>query len=269
MRALRALVVDDERLARVGISRELEAIGGIEVVGACASGVEAVRAIRDAAPDVVLLDVRMPGMSGFDVVRDVGVEAMPAVVFVTAHDEHALRAFDVNAVDYVLKPVEPTRLREALRRVEERIDRDDDAPLGARLGSLLRRVEELEARTVDPESDPEADDPLERLAVEKGGQIRFVDVGDVRWIEAAGNYARLHTVYGDFLVRRTLKSLEEDLDASSFLRVRRSTIVNMARVRGIEPGDDRRYRIRLDDGTVLRSSRRRRGTVKSYVDRHR
>lgn len=259
MRMLRALVVDDERLARVGLRRELEELDGVEVAGECGGGSEAVRAIREASPDVVLLDIHMPGVDGFDVVRRVGADAMPPVIFVTAHDEHALRAFEVGAVDYVLKPVEPDRLREALERVRERRSRDAGADSGSELRDLLARVERLEA---------ERRSSAHRLTVQKGDHITFVDTEDVRWIESAGNYARLHTPEGPYLVRRTMKSLERDLDPDHFLRVRRSAIVNMDHVRHLEPADGRRYRIALEDGTTLHSSRRHRGAVHDYLRRH-
>lgn len=266
---LRALIVDDERLARVAIRRELERMEDVELVGECGDGEEAVRAIRALDPDLVFLDVRMPGMDGFDVVRSVGVEAMPPVIFVTAHDEHATRAFDVNAVDYVLKPVEPDRLETACRRALDRMSRGD-RDVGRRLSAVLDRLEALEARAAVEEHSGEAAGAIpKRLAVEKGGRISFVDVDDVRWIESAGNYARLHAFSGTFLVRRTMKSLERELDGDAFLRVRRSAIVNMEHVDEIESGNDERFLIRLDDGTELRSSRRRAGTVRRYIERHR
>jgi two-component system LytT family response regulator len=269
MAPLRALIVDDERLARVAIRRELERLEDVELVGECSDGEEAVRAIRELDLDLVFLDVRMPGMDGFDVVRTVGVEVMPPVIFVTAHDEHATRAFDVNAVDYVLKPVEPDRLETACRRVQDRLRRGD-RDVGERLAAVLDRLEALEARATDEERAGEAARAtLHRLAVEKGGRISFVDVSDVRWIESAGNYARLHTFGGAFLVRRTMKSLERELDGDVFLRVRRSAIVNMEHVDQIESGDDERFLVHLDDGTELRSSRRRTGTIRRYIDRHR
>ena len=278
MNGIRVLIVDDERLARVGLRRELAAMDGVEVVGECAGGAEAVEAIRDLAPDVVLLDVRMPGMDGFDVVREIGPDAMPPVIFVTAHDEHALRAFEVNAVDYVLKPVEPERFRTAFRRAAERLGKAGAEELRDQLGRILRRIDALEDRTPEEETPEEGASEegggrarpgrLDRLAVEKAGRVTFVEVDEIRRIESAGNYVRLHTGSGTYLARRTLKSLERDLDPGNFLRVRRSTIVNMERVAQLEPGEDGRWEIRLDDGTTLRASRRRRGAVSDYVERH-
>lgn len=260
MRTLRALVVDDERLARVGLRCELAALDSVEVTGECAGGTEAVQAIREASHDVILLDIHMPGVDGFDVVRQVGPDAMPPVIFVTAHDEHALRAFEVDAIDYVLKPVESDRLREALQRVRDRLSSTAPADGGSELRDLLARVERLEA---------EKGDPVDRLTVKKGGHISFVDTDDVRWIESAGNYVRLHTPEETYLVRRTMKSLERDLDPDHFLRVRRSAIVNMDHVRHLDPDEGNRYRIVLEDGTTLHSSRRCRSTVREYLQRHR
>lgn len=278
MGSLRVLVVDDERLARVGIRRELEAMDRVQVAGECEGGEEAVRAIRRLQPDLVLLDIQMPGMDGLEVVREVGVAAMPPVVFVTAHDEHALRAFELDAVDYVLKPIEPKRLRKAIRRVENRRVERDASRLRERLQRLLERLETLDDDSdVGPDDDSDDDAPPghhtaagapDRLAVEKAGRISFVDVSDVVWIESAGNYARIHAVHGSYLTRRTMKSLEEDLRAHDFLRVRRSAIVNMKRVESLELGDDRRYRIELGDETVLHSSRRHRAVLSAYVRDH-
>lgn len=259
MKTLRALVVDDERLARVGLCRQLADIDGVEVAGECGGGSEAVRAIREESPDVVLLDIQMPETDGFDVIRRTGADAMPPVIFVTAHDEHALQAFEVGAVDYVLKPVEPDRLREALERVRGRLSGGAPADRGSELRDLLARVERLEV---------ELDGPAHRLTVQKGDHVIFVDTSNVRWIESAGNYARLHTPDGPYLARRTMRSLEEDLDAVSFLRVRRSAIVNMEYVRHLERAAGNRYRIVLEDGTVLHSSRRYRSVVRDYVRRH-
>lgn len=271
MHALRTLIVDDERLARVGLRRQLEALEGADVVGECAGGEEAVRAIEELEPDLVLLDIQMPGMGGFDVVRRVGPAAMPPVVFVTAYDEFALEAFEVDAVDYVLKPIDPDRFRSALTRARRRIRKGSRADLEQRLRRVLERLEMGEgglgsaSRAGGPGAASGA--PFRRLTVRKSGRVVLLDVAEVDWVESAGNYVRLHVGGEAYLLRRTTKELERELDPGAFLRIHRSIIVNMERVSHLEraPGD--RYTFVLEDGTRLDSSRRRRTAIEAFLNR--
>lgn len=227
--ALRVIVVDDEPLARARLRRLLADAGDVAVVAECGEGEAARRAIAEQPADLVLLDVEMPVSGGFALIDAVGAAAMPDVVFVTAHAEHAARAFDVRAVDYLLKPVRPERLAEALARVRSR--RAAPPALG------------------------------ERLAIRDGGRVTFVAVDDVERAEAAGNYVELHAAGRTFLMRETLSGLEQRLDGERFLRVHRRTIVRLDRVVAIEPAGGGEYVVSLRGGARVASGRSYRGRL--------
>lgn len=225
---LRALVVDDEPLARrnliVLLSRDAD-IGSIEE---CGSGAEAIERVRASRPDLVFLDVQMPEYDGFDVLELLGADMPPAVVFVTAHDEYALRAFEAGALDYLMKPFTDARLERALSRAKERLSMRKEQPAPV----------------------------AERLIVKSAGQIVFVDVADIDWIDAANYYACLHAGASTHVLRRSLSVLEQELDPQVFCRIHRSTIVNLHRVRGLELTDDGEYSVLLKSGERLKASRR-------------
>ncbi len=242
--ALRVLVVDDEPPARRRLRALIERRSGTEVAGEAGDGRAAVEAIGRLAPDVVLLDVAMPGMSGLEVVAAVGAERMPAVVFVTAYDEYAVAAFELEAVDYVTKPVEPERLGRALDRAARRIAAE-------RQEALLRLLERSAAHTRGPA----------RLLVQDGDRAYFVPVERISHLTARGNYVELHAGGRRHLVRDTLARLEETLDPDRFVRVHRSTIVNLDRVREMQPLYHGDWVAILEDGTKLRVSRRYRDGV--------
>lgn len=246
---LRAVVVDDEPLARDCIRLALERDGGVEIVGEFGCGRDAVAGIRELAPDLVFLDVKMPGMDGFGVLETVGAESMPAVVFVTAFDQHAIRAFRVHALDYVVKPFDDERLLEAVRHARERLAERRVGETGRRLAALLGEL------------GGGAGEYLERLQVPVGDRIRFVPVDQVDWFEAAGNYVRLHVGSDSHLVRTSLGGLAGRLDPRRFARIHRSTIVNRARVRELEPWFGGDYILHLDDGRKLRVSRTHRAAL--------
>lgn len=251
---LRVLHADDEPLARQRVADLLAGIDDVEVIAACEDGEEAVRAILAEEPDVVLLDVQMPGMNGFEVVEALGVEEMPVVVFVTAHDEFALRAFDAHAVDYLLKPVSPERFRNALERARAQVTQRRQ---GAAPPDLRALLETLAGRAGYPE----------RFAVRVGHRLLFVPVQTIDWIGAEGNYARLHAGKQTHLVRDTMTALERRLDPRHFLRVHRSTIVNLRRVREIQTLSSRTFVLILDDGTKLESSGGYRRAIQEWIDR--
>jgi two-component system LytT family response regulator len=243
---LRTLIVDDEPLARERLRSLLAGDADVEVVGECADGRSAVSAIRDLDPDLVFLDVQMPALNGLGVVAEVGADRMPATVFVTAFDRYAVRAFDVNAVDYLLKPFDRDRFAEALRRAKAQVGRRADAGVRDRLLALL-----AESRAA-PQPPPSA---TERLAVKSGGKVVFVRVDEIDWIEAAGNYCRLHVGKQTHLLRETMAALETRLNPKKFVRIHRSTIMNLERVRELQPYFHGDYVVVLRDGTQLTLSR--------------
>jgi two-component system LytT family response regulator len=237
---LRALVVDDEELARRRVSRLLEQHGGVDVVGECGDGASAVESILTLAPDVVFLDVQMPEVDGFEVVQTVGPKAMPATVFVTAYDEYALRAFDVLAVDYLLKPVDAAHIARAIDRVRGAwLGRKTDHRLLTLINTFYgeRRY-------------------LRRFAVRSEGRVLIVPVDDVDWISTADNYITLHAGRQEFLVRGTMDWLAGELDPEVFVRIHRRTIVRIDRIRELVPESHGDFTARLTDGTTLAASRR-------------
>ncbi|HEX8696938.1 MAG TPA: LytTR family DNA-binding domain-containing protein [Longimicrobium sp.] len=240
---VRALIVDDEPLARDCVRLALERQPGIEVAGECADGEQAVEAILAERPDLVFLDVQMPGLDGFGVVERVGVERMPAVVFVTAFDEHALRAFEVHAADYVLKPFDDARFADAVRHARRQLRPGGEDELRRRLDALLGEVRGGAAR------------PVTRLMVQVKDRIRFVRADEVDWFEAAGNYVRIHTGGQAHLIRATLAGLAGQLDPARFVRIHRSTVVNVDRIREVQPWFGGDYIAILEDGRQLRVSR--------------
>jgi len=244
---LRALIVDDEALARTALVRLLKRERDVSLIGQCDDGESAVQTIRQAQPDIVFLDVQMPEMDGFQVVEAIGAERMPVTIFVTAFDRYAIRAFDANAVDYLLKPFAPDRLTRALARARERCLGKQDKEAAQRLFSLL------DSRLQS--------DYAQRLAVATGGRIVFVPVADIDWIEAEGNYARLHVSRKAFDVRETLQALMEKLDPREFIRIHRSTIVNARRIREVQPWFQGSHIVVLQSGEELRMSRYQRDAV--------
>ncbi len=240
---IRVLIVDDEPIARRGVRHQLQGEADIEVIGECGDGAAAIDAITELAPDLVFLDIQMPEVGGFDVVEAIGVARMPAVIFVTAYDEHALRAFDVHAVDYVLKPIDRHRFRTAVERARRRLA---DAP-----GQLDRRIAAALGQLGRP-----AHDYAKRLAIKGDGRVILVDVDEVDRLEAAGNYVEVHSGARHHLLRETMASLEARLDPARFVRVSRSSIVNAARVRELQPMFNGDFVVVLRDGTKVAGSRR-------------
>jgi two-component system LytT family response regulator len=251
---LRVLVVDDEPLGRQRLLDLLAPEPGVEVAGTAATGREAVAQIRALAPDVVFLDVQMPGLTGLDVVREVGPEKMPATVFVTAYDRHALDAFDLAALDYLLKPFEDERFARALARARDAVRLREVEALRGRLLALLGAPDAAPALPAPPAY-------LERIAVEMRGQVRVVPVERIDYVEADGPYAVLHAAGERFVIRERMQALEERLDPAAFVRIHRSAIVRLDRVEAllVAPGGD--YAARLRDGTRLKVARSRRDAL--------
>jgi len=247
---MRTLIVDDEAVARNGLQKMLTSVEELTVIGEASTGREAVEAIRSKRPDLVFLDVQMPEMNGFEVLQTVGVDELPIIVFVTAYDQYALRAFEVHAVDYLLKPFTDRRLQEAVAQAQRQFERDKTAALANHIEALLDRLDDD-----SPSAGDLSDEPLQRGPVKKRHRITFVDVDDVDWLEAADNYVELHLEDDTHLVRSTLSEMEERLPADQFVRIHRSAIVNIERIRELHPRGSGDCVIVLDDGTRLRSSR--------------
>ena len=241
-RKLTVVVADDEPLARERVLSLLAAEPDMEVVAQCRDGDEAVRAISERRPDLVLLDIQMPRMDGFDVIGAIGADRMPALIFVTAFDTHAIRAFEVRALDYLLKPFDRERFSSALRRARTQIDAQADGDLGRRLAALMK---DLKRET--PRSD--------RLVVKSGGRLFFLRADEIDWIEAAGNYVRLHVGTQAHLLRETMNAIESRLDPERFFRIHRSRIVNVERIQEMQPWLNGEYSIVLRTGARLTISR--------------
>jgi two-component system LytT family response regulator len=242
MERLRALIIDDEPLARDGIRLHLADQPDVEIVGECADGESAVDAIRELKPDLVFLDVQMPGLDGFGVLEKLRAEFVPEVVFVTAYDQFALQAFESHALDYLLKPFDEDRFRRALDRVRTHLRGRRRNIADARLFHLLD----------DLRNKPRY---LERIVVRSGGRILILRVDDVDWIESAANYVKLHVGGRTYLLRETMTRMEEVLDPEKFVRIHRTTIVRVDRIRMLEPLFQGDFLVILEDGSRLPSSR--------------
>jgi two-component system LytT family response regulator len=242
---IRALVVDDEPVARDRIVRLLQQQSDIELVGECSNGVETITAIEQLLPDLVFLDVQMPEMNGFDVVRALEAGHVPAVVFVTAYDEYAVRAFEVHALDYLLKPFSSVRFKATLAHARDQLDRHRAGELGRKLLALAPALSD----TSGPARFPE------RLLVRSTGRVHFIRTAAIDWCEAAGNYVRLHLGDESHLFRETMNSLEAKLDPRHFARIHRSTIVNVERIEELRSSIGGECTVFLRGGTKLTLSR--------------
>lgn len=243
---VRALIVEDEPIARDVLRMMLAAKPGVEIAGECATGRQALEAIRERRPDLVFLDVRMPDMDGFDVLKSLPEAQRPVVICVTAHHQYALRAFEEQALDYLLKPFDQQRFDRAFARAVKQLERIHAGEINRRLRSLL------DAEAAAPER---AGPRLTRLAVRKRGATLLVRVEEIDWLEAAGDYVSVHTGGQEYLVHETMAALEARLDPARFLRIHRSAIVNVDRVRELRPCGNGEYRVALENGTSLKLSR--------------
>jgi two-component system LytT family response regulator len=238
----RVLIVDDEPLARERIRTLLEEEPAFELAGEAADGSAGAEAILSLRPDLVFLDVQMPGADGFDLIEAVGADKMPFVVFVTAYDRYALRAFDVHALDYLLKPFDRERFHEALARAQAQIDRNTGGDIERRLAAIVQDLKPARART-------------DRFVVKSGGRIFFVRTAEIDWIEAAGNYVKLHVGNDSHLIRETMNAVETKLSPDMFVRIHRCHIVNIEQVRELQPWFNGEYVVFLKNGTRLTLSR--------------
>jgi two-component system, LytTR family, response regulator len=239
---IRTVIVDDEPLARRGIRAHLKDERDVEIIAECGNGREAVSVIEEQAPDLVFLDVQMPELDGFGVLEAISLEHLPSVIFVTAYDKYALRAFEVHALDYLLKPFDTERFTRAMERARTQIERRSISDLSQRLQSLLDDLKTNQKYA-------------ERLVIKSAGRIFFLGVEEIDWVEAADNYVRLHSGSNTHLLRETMNSLEHRLDPAQFLRIQRSTIINVRRIKELHPLFKGEYEIVLRDGTRLASGR--------------
>jgi two-component system LytT family response regulator len=239
---MRTLVVDDEPIARERVMSLLQHEDDVEIVGECSDGAQAIAAIHQQTPDLVFLDVQMPGVDGFGVISAIGAERMPIVIFVTAYDEYAVKAFEVHALDYLLKPFGKDRFQETLKH--------------ARASLELRRAGDLGRRLLALVGDIKPEPPkFDRLVVKSGGRVFFLRSEDIDWIEAAGNYVRLHLGQESHLFRETMNRMAARLDTRRFARIHRSRIVNTERIKELQPWFNGEYVVVLRNGTRLPLSR--------------
>ena len=240
--AMKILIVDDEPLARERVRRHLRDEPGIEIVGEAGNGREAVAAIEEKTPDLVFLDVQMPEMNGFDVLKALEEDKIPAIVFTTAYDKYAIQAFEFHALDYLLKPFSRERFRRSVRHAREQLENSrQSGNIDERLVSLL---ENLKAKKY-----------LERIVVKNSGRVFFIKTDEIDWIEAAGNYLKLHVGREAHLIRETMQSIEAKLDPEKFFRIHRSTLVQIDRIKELHPLFGGDYAVILRDGTELTLSR--------------
>ncbi len=254
---IRVVLVDDERPARDGLRILLERDPAFEVVGEAAHGAAAIAAIEALMPDLVFLDVQMPDLNGFEVLSRIRPERRPRVIFVTAHDQHALRAFEVHALDYLLKPISPTRFAEAIERARAAHSLGLASETLANLARALREGQNAVGEGAGTNTEPGTGDaPLDRVTVRDGDRVRVIPVATIRWARAAGTYVTLKVGDREHLIRIALAELERRLPARAFARIHRATIVNVAEVAEIRTLAHGDFEVEMRDGIVLRLSRR-------------
>jgi two-component system LytT family response regulator len=256
---LKVIIVDDEPYARAKLERLL-ADEEAEILAVCANGREAAAAIDQLKPDLVFLDIQMPEMDGFEVLRAIAPVHLPEIVFVTAFDQYALRAFEVNAVDYLLKPFDQERFAAAFARAEQRL-RDS----ASRSGNVQRLLDHLSRQPGAGDNPAAGDVYLEWLFVRKGNRVVKLSVPEIHWFEAEGNYVRIHTHGDAYLIREKMMTLQARLDPKRFARIHRNAIVNLSFVKEMRPWSNSAFVVLLDDGTELRLSRRYRGRLAASI----
>jgi two-component system LytT family response regulator len=257
---IKTVIIDDEPIARRNLRVLLEHDSDVEIVGEGGSGMDAIRLIRTKSPDLVFLDIQMPEMNGLEALERLGETSVPAIIFVTAFDQYAIRAFEVHALDYLLKPFDDARFEAALRRAKSQIEQREAGELSKKLFALLEGHRE-------PATQPEAAQYQSEFMIKSASRVFFLKADEIDWIEAADYYVRLRAGGQSHMLRETMAELEAKLDPQKFTRIHRSTIVNLDRVKQIEarPGGD--YAIILDDGTQLKLSRSRRDQIEMILRR--
>lgn len=242
MTKIRTVIADDEPLSRERLRKLISKEDELELIKACENGQEAIDFLKDELPDLLFLDIQMPEIDGFEVLKQIDYENIPCIVFVTAYDEYALRAFEVNALDYLLKPFDQQRFVKAVNRVKDQLKNKSQAQLDTRLTKLVN--------TLDKNNNY-----LDRIMIKANGRVYFVKTNEIDWIEAAGNYLKLHCDKKNHMVRETMSNMEEKLDPDQFFRIHRSVIVNIEKIRELQPWFHGDYMITLLDGQKLTMSR--------------
>lgn len=255
MEKIKAIIVDDEAPALANLEVLLAKDSQIELLAACADGASAIERIQTIRPDLIFLDIQMPEVSGFDVLKALPPHNRPYVIFVTAYDQYALKAFEVNAVDYLLKPFDDKRFFDAIAKAKNLIQQEDQQILQAKLGQLLQHLDQDRIQKY-----------LKKLSVRQGSKISFVKVEDIVWIEADNQYVKVHLKTASHLIRQSLSYLDEHLDPTDFYRTHRSAIVNVHRIESLEPHFKGDYNIRLETGVVVKLSRHRTEGLKELLN---
>jgi len=265
---LKTLIVDDESLARRGLAHRLKNVPDIEIVGQAQNGREALKLIKEKKPDLVFLDIQMPGISGFQVVKQLDVETMPIILFLTAYDEYAVQAFEVNALDYILKPIDEERLNQVLEKV--RADYNQKRALRQKR-QLLELVSQISGEKISSLAELEGKKGAglvhkepSRLAIRDGGKTTWVDQSDIEWIDAAGDYMCVQAQGTTYIMRKTMKELEKELDDSILQRIHRSTIINITQVKEMESHINGEYFLTLNSGHRVKLSRTYKDKLKLF-----
>jgi two-component system, LytTR family, response regulator len=254
---VRTVVADDERLARQKLMLLLKSEAHLQVVAECRDGWQTVSAIRNFRPDLLLLDIQMPELDGFEVLDKIPPEEMPMVVFTSAYDQYAIRAFEANALDYLLKPFDQERLHHTVERVRSELSKSRDNEITHRILSLLSQVRSVTAPAPQPDG---------RLVIKVNGRVVFLDLDSIDWVEAAANYVRLNAGKESYLLRETLGGISERLDANHFVRIHRSMIVNVRKIKELIPVNSGEYVVVLKNGKELSCSRGYRAGLRGIVE---
>ena len=266
---IRVILVDDEPLAIRGMKLRLDEFDEVEIVGECSNGREAVKEIKAKSPDLVFLDIQMPGLDGFGVVRALIGAPAPLIIFVTAYDKYAIDAFEANALDYLVKPVEEERLRDAIHRVREALKTRVAASRESRLVELLASLSDDDRDKIkDLINDPswtEKERYAERISFKDGSKVVVLNADDIEWIDAAGDYMCIHASGKTHIIRETMKTLQQRLDPERFQRVHRSAIVNVAKVKELHPHSNGEYFLTLENGAELKLSRSYKDVVARFL----
>jgi two-component system LytT family response regulator len=252
---IRVVIADDEPLARNRIRRLLSGEKDIEIVAECKNGREVVDALERHQAELIFLDVEMPELDGFGVMEEVGAEQMPVVIFVTAYDQYAVQAFETHALDYLLKPFDEDRFQKALERARGHMERSRSGEVAARLLAMLHDVR------------PQPMPPADRLVIKSGGRVVFLKSEEIDWVEAAANYVRIHAGNDEYLMRETMNAFEAKLDTRRFMRIHRSIIVNLEKIKELQPCNNGEYIVVLRTGKELSLSRSFRDRIQDYLRR--